>query len=72
MGLDVKTNCSQMLLSNLVWNIKFISLLTTINPMEELKNSIISSKHACLNMYQNPCVGPGRTIGLCCISFFTK
>ena len=36
-----------------MWNVKFIPLLTIPNPIEELKDSIIFSKHVCLNMDQN-------------------
>ena len=32
---------------------KVYSLLTILNPIKELKDSIIFSKHVCLNMYQN-------------------
>ena len=52
-GENSKINCLQMWLPNWVWNIKFIPLLTIPYPMEKLKDYIISSKHACLNMYQN-------------------
>ena len=53
MGQNLKINSLPTQLPNWVWNIKFIPLLAVLNPMEELKDSIISSKHACLNMYQN-------------------
>ena len=52
MGQYLRMNCSQMWLPNDMWNVKFIPLLNIPNPMEELKDSIISSNHAYLNMYQ--------------------
>ena len=46
-----------------------IPLLIIPNPMEELKGFIISSMHACLNIYPSLLSGPSDSISLCCTNF---